>query len=570
MRLSKTKNVNLTTHHASKIGILLIFLTAVLFVAIHLYAQSKGIIEPMKLPNPTTPKAPQGMKIVADVLDAVGGKSEAGSVKMQISSGGQPSAIGKSQDTAYKLFAGYVYATEVPQPPIFKALFMTPEGEPYPFDVTISDGEWVQVFDSVTYIETQVPETATYSVSTSYYGDSGIYKMSSRFSLTLEPQDSAFKFYAINPEPVTPRTPFVTIEQEGANPVLSWQYDSLTNVLTYSIGGDTGFVRVSTFIDKTPPGPREGWVIKKQNGDTTRTTKKCWLWEIDPWFCLPWYMSHAAYQHIEQTKQHQTVIEFTQIPPSWGTVRIGLALHNDAIVVDSFTHTLKNLKGTEEGIERFYDPDYAAEQGYYTLQITGLPQEYVDPIILPVEVDTSRPVYSEYYPPIVSELENFTFSIIAQRPLAECSWANLTHTACSLSIDIHTNTYYHYWGAFVLPTNLTVDRVFAYSDTLGEEELEDTTDYIINPVEGSNLFLVVVRNQFYYDRLKLEYARRGDANGDGVINSADVVYLINYLFVYGPAPQPLDAGDANHDGTINSADVAYLINYLFIGGPPPC
>jgi len=62
----------------------------------------------------------------------------------------------------------------------------------------------------------------------------------------------------------------------------------------------------------------------------------------------------------------------------------------------------------------------------------------------------------------------------------------------------------------------------------------------------------------------------GDANGDGVINSADVVYLINYLFKGGPAPDPLDAGDVNCDGEINSADVVYLIDYLFKGGPPPC
>ena len=61
----------------------------------------------------------------------------------------------------------------------------------------------------------------------------------------------------------------------------------------------------------------------------------------------------------------------------------------------------------------------------------------------------------------------------------------------------------------------------------------------------------------------------GDANGDGVINSADVVYLINYLFKGGPAPVALEAGDVNCDGIINSADVVYLINYLFKGGPPP-
>jgi hypothetical protein len=61
----------------------------------------------------------------------------------------------------------------------------------------------------------------------------------------------------------------------------------------------------------------------------------------------------------------------------------------------------------------------------------------------------------------------------------------------------------------------------------------------------------------------------GDANGDWQVNSADAAYLINYLFVGGPAPQPWQKGDVNCDGVINSADVSYLINYLFVSGPPP-
>ncbi|MFQ6032282.1 MAG: dockerin type I domain-containing protein, partial [Candidatus Zixiibacteriota bacterium] len=61
----------------------------------------------------------------------------------------------------------------------------------------------------------------------------------------------------------------------------------------------------------------------------------------------------------------------------------------------------------------------------------------------------------------------------------------------------------------------------------------------------------------------------GDANGDGEINSADVVYLINYLFVGGPAPDPLWVGDCNCDEVINSADIIYLINYLFLPNSPP-
>jgi hypothetical protein len=61
----------------------------------------------------------------------------------------------------------------------------------------------------------------------------------------------------------------------------------------------------------------------------------------------------------------------------------------------------------------------------------------------------------------------------------------------------------------------------------------------------------------------------GDCNGDGTINVSDVVYLINYLFIGGPAPVPLAAGDVNCDRIVNVSDVVYLINYLFIGGPPP-
>ena len=62
---------------------------------------------------------------------------------------------------------------------------------------------------------------------------------------------------------------------------------------------------------------------------------------------------------------------------------------------------------------------------------------------------------------------------------------------------------------------------------------------------------------------------RGDANRDGKVTVADVVYLVSYLFKGGPAPVPLGAGDANHDGKITVADCVYLINYLFKGGPPP-
>jgi hypothetical protein len=61
----------------------------------------------------------------------------------------------------------------------------------------------------------------------------------------------------------------------------------------------------------------------------------------------------------------------------------------------------------------------------------------------------------------------------------------------------------------------------------------------------------------------------GDVTCDGEVDIADVMYLINYLFIGGSAPNPLVAGDANSDGVVDVADVMRLINYLFMEGSPP-
>lgn len=62
----------------------------------------------------------------------------------------------------------------------------------------------------------------------------------------------------------------------------------------------------------------------------------------------------------------------------------------------------------------------------------------------------------------------------------------------------------------------------------------------------------------------------GDANGDGMANVGDGVFLINYIFRGGASPVPLEAGDANCDGQANVGDAVYIINYVFRGGQPPC
>jgi len=61
----------------------------------------------------------------------------------------------------------------------------------------------------------------------------------------------------------------------------------------------------------------------------------------------------------------------------------------------------------------------------------------------------------------------------------------------------------------------------------------------------------------------------GDANGDGVIDLGDVLYIVSYLYKGGPAPDPLEAADCTCDGTIDLGDLLYLVTYLYKGGPAP-
>ncbi len=77
--------------------------------------------------------------------------------------------------------------------------------------------------------------------------------------------------------------------------------------------------------------------------------------------------------------------------------------------------------------------------------------------------------------------------------------------------------------------------------------------------EGANM---IFRNTAYARQL-------GDVNGDGKVDVADPVYLLNYLYREGTAPEPLRLGDPNDNCIIDLSDAIYLLNYLYRGGPAP-
>ena len=66
--------------------------------------------------------------------------------------------------------------------------------------------------------------------------------------------------------------------------------------------------------------------------------------------------------------------------------------------------------------------------------------------------------------------------------------------------------------------------------------------------------------------------QRGDFNFTGEIDISDLTGLVNFLFLSGPPPQPVEeAGNVNCEGGVDISDLSYLVNFLFLEGPSvPC
>lgn len=118
-----------------------------------------------------------------------------------------------------------------------------------------------------------------------------------------------------------------------------------------------------------------------------------------------------------------------------------------------------------------------------------------------------------------------------------------------------------------LPNGLVLDTLTGV--IFGIPTVKDSFDFTIMVTDASSptpktdtqqLFIVVKETAFL----------RGDVNHDFLVDAADVIYLVNYLYLSGLAPVPWEAGDLNCDGVIKASDVIYLINYLYREGPPPC
>ena len=149
----------------------------------------------------------------------------------------------------------------------------------------------------------------------------------------------------------------------------------------------------------------------------------------------------------------------------------------------------------------------------------------------------------------------------------------------STSGDYHSQPAWSPDGSVIACTIVKAGNSEIYIlDTLGNELLQLTN--IPSSDEGSPTWSPLLdaiafdsnrsgNTDIWMIGIKL-YCPCGDVNCDGLVNILDIVYLINYKYKEGTAPDPINRADVNCDDEIDILDIIYLSNYKYKDGPDPC
>jgi hypothetical protein len=130
--------------------------------------------------------------------------------------------------------------------------------------------------------------------------------------------------------------------------------------------------------------------------------------------------------------------------------------------------------------------------------------------------------------------------------------------------------WFSYWGWFI------VNGQSVYACTTAENYVTyqapifypnyDRLDVIVHDVRGGSAFIEGLVG-IYAEATK---CLCGDVTKDLIVDTSDLVFLINYLFAHGPSFDPTETGDVKNDCLpVDASDLIYLLNYLFAHGPQP-
>jgi len=377
-----------------------------------------------------------------------------------------------------------IYASPVfaePAESRFIASFIDDVGSPYPMDMYISDGISVQTYLNVTTLDVIVPPKATYT----YEYSTGENTVMSRVNLEIpEGESREYIFHALGASgTIDDRIrPYVAMEEVGANPELSWSYNSDLNQLTWNITHTEGkIVGVTIQID--------GDLTSGDNYALTQCAANGQGWGID-FFSIRWSFASPV-------PAFDQITGFGKIEP--GTVLVGFRdmtkngftlRPTDDIVFDSVCTC---LQGAQYPPKYLY-PQYGLTAGRYLIRPTDLPVGCVE-LTLPLNVKQGRPEVLELYPANPSIVSPYSFYVLAENYFTKTAITDIEHTpdnriiASLLSIGNGDR-----WGYFVVPDSFNIDGVIA---VLADGEQKDLTlleDYTIT--ESNGLKFVTVRTDY--------------------------------------------------------------------------
>jgi hypothetical protein len=465
---------------------------------------------------------------------------------------------------------------------IFKAHFMTPGKSDYPYDVTISDDDYRQDFHNVTYIETVVPDTATYTYKYTYGNDSSLHSEMGQMRLCFSPGEiREFDFYAIDPAQVEECSrPYVIFREIGANDSLTWQWFPEENRLEGSVHTDSGkYIGIGIWVDADTIKPIDMAVVTatiEANGPP------------GPYPTSDVTIIEATYDH-PYSKTYSSDISWNapdsilfviidDIVHNMGVVGTRGGSHNGAII-DSFTTVLQRPNGTVINPQYVY-PQYsvAPPLGNLILKIESLPAEFVS-IKIPLDISVEDPAFVDFYPPKLAELQPYSFLNVAEGFYGIGSFSNLVnYEGDSISVDVAAQIPVTWWGCFVLPDSFRVVQATVF-DTVG---FGNDVIYLVDHAGDYNL--VTLRITPDVVRLVLKYRQGGgceyvpgDANNSHTFTGLDVTYAVRF-FKGGPfPPYSCDcpphgtwyvSGDVNGSCSFTGLDITYSVRY-FKGGPAP-
>jgi parallel beta-helix repeat protein len=414
----------------------------------------------------------------------------------------------------------------------------------YPFDMTVSNGTWRRKITNVTHIVAQVPCNATYTLVDKRC------MTRVRFNFSIR-EIKIFEFHSIPSTGEEIRTrPYIIFQEAGANAYLTWLLDSTNGILNVTMhkeeGKWAGYGVIICYVNELPLYALKTATVTV--GQAERCERCCRPKDI---ICVG-EMHHTVPEPL--TMECEVTFAFTPLHLDLGTIRVGYVLYNDAVLTYPTNTKLHSLAGIEYYAE-FLDPQYGVPAGNYILSLDLIDVPHA--ICFPCEVKPGKAqqLYNIYLPG-TAELKPFTFSILAEAPVACSSYSNLAHSPVNKTITVSISTksdYYDWWGCFVLPKDQMVKTLTAHA---GNVSYLLSKLYNYTETQVGNYTIVTARIPPEMDGIDLAYTVFGDINGDGKVNILDIAAVAKCFGTTPGHPRWDPVCDINYDFIVNILDIA--------------